>query len=104
MEILQTPGMYIIDLFQTAVRKLRRENPVEAERLGGNLLEWASVVSGGEELTLAQVLERQIVFAIERVRGTGKQTTPQEYIDGLFSKNPKGELTADIIMGRLQLG
>jgi hypothetical protein len=56
----------------------------------------------GFHRTLGDLLALHIESA-RNVQISDNPVSIEEYVDGLFSPNPRGEITADIIMGRLQL-
>jgi hypothetical protein len=91
------------ELFFARANRFSAENPIESKRLYGELLSWASAVATniGSNLKLGDILDKQIRSGIKASRG---YVAPEQYVDGLFEKNLRGEVTADIIMARLQLG
>jgi hypothetical protein len=92
-----------IRAFLDRVNKFNEEYPEASKDLYGELLLWASVVASPGE-TAAKVIESQIEYSVGQIRKSGGQITVEEYLDGLFSLNSAGEISADIIMGRFQLG
>ncbi|OGM30852.1 hypothetical protein A2630_02515 [Candidatus Woesebacteria bacterium RIFCSPHIGHO2_01_FULL_44_10] len=91
------------EVFLDKVVAFEKAYPDEGEKLGGELLSWGSFV-GGEEGTLWDLIESQIRYRAGIYQVEGHETNPEDFIDYLFAPNPKGEITADIIMGRLQVG
>lgn len=91
-----------IDIFKKRAIEFKKVNPEESKRLVGNLLEWASAVELGS--TLGQILASQIDYQVQEHCKSGNPITTEQFVEMLFSPNPKGEIDADIIMGRLQLG
>lgn len=96
------PHRSIIDIFEARAIEFQKVNPVESRKLAGNLLEWASAIP--IEGTIGDIVASQISFILENGRKTEPTLTAEQVVEGLFSPNPKGEIDADIIMGRLQLG
>jgi len=89
--------------FLDRVRRFHEEHPKEFEDLFGELMYWASSVAPSVN-TSGEVITSQIEYNVEQIRKRGVEISVEEYIDDLFSPNPAGEISADIIMGRFQLG
>jgi len=92
-----------IQAFLEKMQKFEKKNPEEAMFLRGELDIWALAVGAPGEAR-AETIANQIESSVGRIRKNGVQISIEEYLDGLFSLNPAGEISADIIMGRLQLG
>ncbi|MFH1970825.1 MAG: hypothetical protein ABIJ05_00370 [Patescibacteria group bacterium] len=60
--------------------------------------------SVNEKATLGEILTSQIEYRVEEHCKAGNQITTEEFVEMLFSPNPKGEINADIIIGRIQIG
>ena len=90
---------YVLKTFAERANKFAEEFPEESDALKGEMLDWASVVSGlSGGGTLGDTIRAQIM-AISDKQGC----PPDDVIESLFSPNPDGEISADIIMGRFQL-
>jgi len=78
--------------------------PEEGKNLLGELMQYAASVA---PLTRASsvwgALREQINFQVEELRKSGHKISTGEFIEDLFIPNKEGEITADIIMARLQL-
>lgn len=78
--------------------------PEEGKNLLGELMHYAASVS---PLTRAssvwEVLSGQINFQVEEIRKSGHEISAEGFTKDLFIPNKEGEITADIIMARLQL-
>jgi hypothetical protein len=78
--------------------------PEEGKNLLGELMHYAaSVASLTQVSSVWGVLSEQINFQVEEIRKSGHKTSAGEFIKDLFIPNKEGEITADIIMARLQL-
>lgn len=91
-----------MDILKEALTKFHSENPSESDKLKGQILEWGSAIPSGAG-TLGEVIVSQIENRVSMREPKGK-TTVRQFIEELFSPNDKGELNADIVMGRLQIG
>ena len=102
------PVTSTIQAFLEKIKKLNEENPEQSKLLYGELMLWGASVAAAEkvpaETALGEIIESQINFAVQKQREKGRQITVEEFVEGLFSPNPAGEISAEIIMGRLQLG
>jgi hypothetical protein len=92
-------------LFIERASKFSEDFPKEGERLYGELLTWGLAVMESHPLlgNTAEVLSTQLASGLERVQNKESEFTMEALIDSLFSKNPQGEISAEIIVGRLQL-
>ncbi|MEK7565565.1 MAG: hypothetical protein AAB506_00785 [Patescibacteria group bacterium] len=93
--------MRTIEIFLKRAKGFEKKNPEEARHLMGELLAWGSAVgesAGGG--SLGDLIARQIDSVVDRSNG---RITATDFVNGLFSPNPRGEITADVIMGRFQL-
>lgn len=78
--------------------------PEEGKNLLGELVLYAaSVASLTQPSSVWGVLSEQINFQVEEIRKSGHKISAGEFIKDLFIPNKEGEITADIIMARLQL-
>jgi hypothetical protein len=97
-----------VQVFLDRAKQFHDEYPEESGHLLGELMLWgAAVVDSGHVTgggTLADMVASQIDYSVQASREAGSQITTEEFVEGLFSENPDGEISADIIMGRLQLG
>jgi|WetSurSiteA1Bulk_404760.scaffolds.fasta_scaffold00041_3 hypothetical protein len=95
-----------IDIFERRAIQFQRENHLESRKLAENILEWASIVAEEtyEYKTIGDILASQINFRVQEIKDSGHQITTEQYIEDLFCPNCRGEIDADIIMGRLQIG
>ena len=92
-----------IQAFLKRVERFDEEHPEESKALWGEVMLWGAAVGSRGE-TLGEIIATQIEYSVEQIRKRGVQISAEEYIDNLFSPNPAGEISTEIIMGRLQLG
>jgi hypothetical protein len=94
----------LVEKFLQEAYAFGEKYPEEGKNLLGELMYYAASVA---PLTRAssvwEVLSKQINFQVEEIRKSGHKTSAREFIKDLFIPNKEGEITADIIMARLQL-
>lgn len=79
--------------------------PKEGKTLLGDLMLYGSFAPGmGGDATLWDIIKSQINHRVSISQQRGNIKTAEDFIDQLFEPNNSGEITADIIMGRLQIG
>ena len=84
------------------MEKFDQEHPEEAHHLRGELMAWFCAVGRPGEAP-GETIADQIEYNVAQIRNSGTQISVEDYLDGLFSPNPAGQISADIIMGRFQL-
>ena len=80
------------EIFFERLGRFSNEHPEESMRLHVSLLNWrASAVAAdlSEEGTLKGMVASEIDKSVNACKEEGDDITTQEYIEGLFSNNPK---------------
>ncbi len=78
--------------------------PEEGKNLMGELMHYAaSVIPLTQASSFWEVLSGQINFQVGELRRSGHEINAERFIGDLFIPNKEGEITAGIIMARLQL-
>lgn len=79
--------------------------PYQGKVLQGQLMLYASYVPGiDEKRTVWDIIKSQIDYQVGKHNGAGSSISAKDFIDYLFEPNPAGEIDAEIIMARLQIG
>ena len=99
------PKTPTLQIFLDRVTRFSDKYPEEGKILYGSLLEWASSPEIAARVnSLGEAIESQITSCIDEMRKHGRKVSVAKFIEGLFLPNPAGEISADIVMGRFQMG
>lgn len=99
-QIIKTP---LHEVFLDQVRAFETANPEEGKRLAGELMYWGSSVGVGNQ-SLWDAMEAQVEHRVKVYSSEGHDISPEEFVVSLFAPNSEGQITADVIMERLQIG
>lgn len=94
--------------FEEKLNEFSERFPEEGHRLAGQLMLYGGTVADREPrpyATLWDMLYTQIMHRVTQHHANGDTAMiPEMFIDFLFAPNTAGEISAEIIMGRLQVG
>lgn len=76
--------------------------PEEGKNFLGKLIYYA-ISKPPEDSSAWEVLSEKINLQVEELRKSGHEISTEDFVGGLFIPNKEEEITADIIMARLQL-
>jgi hypothetical protein len=91
-----------IDLFELKAAEFERTHPKEAKIMWGEIYDWGATAI--EDCSLKNAIVAQIELRIEERRLSGKPITPEQFIEELFCPDCRGEVVAETITSRLQIG
>lgn len=92
-------------IFIKRASKFSDENQAQGKLLYGEMMLWASLVVEKKPFleTAGGAISSQLVHGLTSARKNDPELTMENLVDSLFSENPQGEVSAEIIMGRFQL-
>lgn len=94
----------IASIFLKRVCKSFESNPHQKNQLIGDLLLWGAMIMERQpNTTLGDLITSQLMSAVGEPCKGDINSKVEEVVDGLFAKNPSGELDADIVFARFQL-
>lgn len=93
------------EILEEQLTVFSKEHSEESKNLQGELMQWgAAVMEAAGVETLGELVVLRIEQSVANINYEGDKTTVEEYVKSLFSPNETGQITADTIMARLQLG
>lgn len=91
-------------IFLKRAHQFFEKHPDHEKPLMGDLLHWGSAIIGHTHYQdFGELLSSQLDHGVKEARKRGVETSVEEIVEGLFSPDPAGEISADIIFGRFQL-
>ncbi len=92
------------EVFVSHLKVLEAYHPSEARLLAGELMAWGSSIADGENLNLWGHIEQQINYQVGLRNQDSFATSPEDFVEYMFSPNSEDKISADVIMARLQTG
>jgi|GEM_PF-6249075 len=95
----------ILSDFWNSFKDFSKKDPEEAKLLYKKLLDWFSSdeITKTSQDSLDDLLFSQLNTDVKKMSETDYPITLSQYVDFLFSLDPKGEINANTIMARINL-
>lgn len=91
-----------IDFFELKAAEFKKTHPKESKIMWGEIYDWGAEMV--EECSLKKAITTQIERRIKERNLSGESISPEQFIEELFCPDCTGEITAEVITRRLQIG